>query len=62
MTDRTRQPAVLLRKIERLEAHLAAANERADKAFAAYRDVLYRMVEAELTIKRIRAVLQGDDE
>jgi len=62
MTDRTRQPAYLLRKIERLEAMLAAETKRADQAFEHYRSTLYELVDAQLTIRRIRAALQGDDE
>ena len=62
MTDRTRQPAYLLRKIERLEALLAAEREISDKAQTAYRDCLYELVAAQLTIKRIQAALQGDDQ
>ena len=61
MTDRTRQPAYLLRKIERLEAELAAEKERAEKAWIGYRDCLYELTDAQLTIKRIKAALQGDD-
>lgn len=61
MTDRTRQPAYLLRKIERLEALLAAETKRADQSFEHYREVLYKLVDAELTIKRIQAALQGDE-
>ena len=62
MTDRKRQPAVLLRRIERLEVHLEAERQRADKAWAAYADVLHQLVDAELRIKRAEAALRGDDE
>lgn len=62
MTDRKRQPAVLLRRIERLEVHLEAERQRADKALAAYADVLHQLVDAELRIKRVEAALRGDDE
>ena len=61
MTDRKRQPAVLLRRIERLEVHLEAERQRADKAWAAYADVLHQLVDAELRIKRAEAALRGDD-
>ena len=62
MTDRKRQPAVLLRRIVRLEVHLEAERQRADKAWAAYADVLHQLVDAELRIKRAEAALRGDDE
>lgn len=62
MTDRKRQPAVLLRRIERLEVHLEAERQRADKAWNAYADVLHELVDAELRIKRAEAALRGDDE
>lgn len=62
MTDRARQPAVLLRRIERLEVHLEAERQRADKAWNAYADVLHQLVDAELRLKRVEAALRGDDE
>ena len=61
MTDRTRQPAYLLRRIERLEALLAAETKRADEAIGHYKDTLSELVDAKLTIKRIRDALQGDE-
>lgn len=62
MADRKDQPAVLRRKIARLEALLAAEKERADKAFSAYREALYESVEYKLKLGRIAAVLNGEDD
>lgn len=62
MTDRTRQPAVLLRRIAKLEALLAAEKEISDKANAAYRETLYELVDAQMKLKRIEEVMRGDDE
>jgi len=42
--------------------HLEAERQRADKAWAAYADVLHQLVDAELRIKRAEAALRGDDE
>ena len=53
MTDRTRQPAVLLRRIAKLEALLAAEKEVSDKANTAYRETLYELVDAQMKLKRI---------
>lgn len=57
MTDRSTQPAVLLRKIARLEALLSAEQQRAEKAWEGYRDALHAKVEAELQLQQIREVL-----
>ena len=62
MPDRKRQPAVLLRRIAKLEALLAAEKEVSDKANAAYRETLYELVDAQMKLKRIEDVLWGDDE
>lgn len=62
MTDRKRQPAVLLRRIAKLEALLAAEKEVSDKANTAYRETLYELVDAQMKIKRIEEVMRGDDE
>jgi hypothetical protein len=42
MTDRTRQPAVLLRRIAKLEALLAAEKEISDRLNTAYRETVQR--------------------
>jgi len=62
MTDRKRQPAVLLRRIERLEAQLRAEREISDRAQTAYRDALYELCDVQLKLKRVEAALRGDDE
>ena len=61
MTDRTSQPAYLVRKIERLEALLAAETKRADEAIGHYKHMVHELVDAQLTIKRIKAALRGDE-
>lgn len=61
MADRSNQPAVLRRRIAQLEALLAAETERAEKSWVAYRDNLYKLVEAEQYIKRIQAAVEDKD-
>lgn len=55
MSERKDQPAALKRRIERLEALLAAETQRADKAWDAYRDSLHECVDLKLRLDRIRA-------
>lgn len=62
MTDRSRQPAVLLRRIAKLEALLAAEKEISDRLNTAYRSALYELVDVQMKLKRIEDVLWGDDE
>lgn len=62
MTDRSRQPAVLLRRIERLEAQLKAEQERSERAWDGYRVALNELVDARMTIKRIREAMEGGDD
>lgn len=62
MTDRQNQPAVLRRKVERLEALLAAERERAEKAFEMYRETLYENVDMKLKLDRIAAAVNGGGE
>lgn len=62
MADRSRQPAVLLRKIARLEALLAEAQEDNKRHFDHSRDLIYRVVDAEQKLKRLQAVMNGDDD
>ena len=62
MTDRKRQPAVLLRRIAKLEALLAAEKEISDRLNTAYRSSLYELVDAQMKLKRIEDVLRGDDD
>jgi len=62
MTDRARQPAVLLRRIAKLEALLAAEKEISDRLNTAYRETLYELVDAQMKLKRIEEVMRGDDD
>ena len=52
------------REIERLRALLVEAEASRDKAWEAYKEMLYRVVDAEQKIKRIRQELgdEKDDE
>ena len=45
-------------EMERLRRLLAAEQERTDKAWQAYRDTLYELVEVKLKLESIEAVLQ----
>lgn len=60
MADRSNQPAVLRRKIERLEALLAAEKEAHTKTFDHYRNTLYELVELRVRHKRAVAAMQGE--
>ena len=62
MADRSRQPAVLLRRIEKLELLLAAEQQAHAKTFEAYRETLYKLVTLKLRNGRALAVLEGRDE
>lgn len=62
MTDRQNQPAVLRRKVERLEALLAAERESAGKVFAMYRELLIENVDMKLKLDRIAAAVNGGEE
>lgn len=56
--NRAGQPAALRRRIEKLEALLAAEQQRADLAFASYREVLYDLVEARQRLDAVREALK----
>ena len=58
MADRQNQQAVLRRKVERLEALLAAEKEAHAKTFDHYRENLYRLVDAEMKLERIQETLE----
>lgn len=60
MADRKDQPAVLRRKVERLQALLEAEQKRSQTVFDAYRTALYELTEANLKLSRIEAALKGD--
>lgn len=60
MTDRSKQPAVLLRRVAQLEAHLAAEKAAHAKTFDVYREVLYEVVDLKMRIDGAAAELRGD--
>ena len=61
MTDRSRQPAVLLRRIERLEALLAEEEKISEQYRISYRENLHKMVDCQMKLKRIEAALRGEE-
>jgi len=61
MTDRSRQPAVLLRRLEKLEALLKAEREMFDRKHVAYIDMRHKLVNAELKVRRVEAALRDDE-
>jgi hypothetical protein len=62
MSDKANQPAVLRRKVERLEALLAAEKETCVNLFAMYREVLYENVDMKIKLDRIAAAVNGGEE
>lgn len=60
MSNRSEQPAALKRRIERLEAMLAAETGRADLAWQVYRETLRECVELKLRLERIRAEVNDE--
>lgn len=58
MTDRSKQPAVMARKIENLAALLAAEKQASEKMFKAYRETLYELVDCQIKLKRVREALK----
>ena len=58
MTDRSKQPAVMAKKIERLEALLAAEKLVSKKTFDSYRNTLYELVDCQLKLKRVQEALE----
>ena len=62
MADRSRQPAVLLRKIARLEARLAETEAQRRRHSDYERELIYRVVDAELKLQRLQAVMNGEDD
>lgn len=62
MSDRCNQPATLRKKIERLEAQLAAEKQAHNKTFQVYREQLYEVVDLRLRVERATKALQGVDE
>jgi len=60
MTTPKDTPAALRRRIAKLEALLAAEKERAELAWAAYRDALYAQVQAEMKLRHIKEVMDEE--
>ncbi len=50
------------RKIERLERLLEAECQRAEKAWEAYRDMMYQNVDMKLKLEAVEKALRGDPE
>lgn len=61
MTDRKSQPAQLRRRIETLEALLAAEKEAHAKTFDGYRTNLWALVELKQRHRRAIENLNGDE-
>ncbi len=62
MTDRKSQPAYLRRRIETLEALLAAEKEAHAKTFDGYRTNLWELVELKQRHRRAMAAMNGENE
>jgi len=62
VTDKKPTVGQLLRKIERLEARLAACEKYADRQFDVYRENLYEATDAQIKIAQAMRILNGDDE
>jgi hypothetical protein len=50
------------RQFERLERLLAAEKERSDKAWDAYRETLYELVEVKMKLEAVERALNGNDD
>ena len=61
MADRSNQPAVLRRRVELLEALLAAEKEAHAKTFGIYRANLYELVELKLRHERAVKAMAGEE-
>lgn len=61
MTDRKSQPAQLRRRIETLEALLAAEKEAHAKTFDGYRTNLWELVELKQRHRRAMAAMNGEE-
>ena len=48
-------------QLDTLKAQLAAEQERSEKAIKAYRENLYELVDLQIKIQRIQAVLRGEE-
>jgi hypothetical protein len=50
------------RQFERLERLLAAEKERSNKAWDAYRDTLYELVEVKMKLEAVERIINGNDD
>ena len=50
------------RQFERLERLLAAEKERSDKAWNAYRETLYELVEVKMKLEAVERIINGNDD
>ena len=50
------------RQFERLERLLAAERERAERAWAGYREALYELVEVKIKLEAVERALNGNDD
>jgi len=50
------------RQFERLERLLAAEKQRSDKAWDAYRDTLYELVEVTMKLEAVERIINGNDD
>lgn len=58
--DRSKQPAILQRRIRQLEAHLQAEKDAHAKTFAIYRDTLHELVDLKLRQQEASDALEGE--
>jgi hypothetical protein len=50
------------RQFERLERLLAAEKERSDKAWDAYRNTLYELVDIQMKLEAVERIINGNDD
>lgn len=50
------------RQFERLERLLAAEKERSDKAWDAYRNALYELVDVKMKLEAVERIINGNDD
>ncbi len=62
MADKSSQPAVLRRKVERLEALLEAEKTAHAKTFEHYRETLWELVEVKQHLKRIQGAVENKEQ
>jgi hypothetical protein len=49
-------------QFERLERLLAAEKQRSDKAWDAYRNTLYELVEIKMKLEAVERIINGNDD